>query len=98
MATFITTLKFTAQGSQNIRESPRRAAAFTASAKKRGLRIVGLYWTLGSFDGVLIFEASDEQIAAAMLGLASEGNVQPTTVRAFDAAEIETIVGILEQK
>jgi uncharacterized protein with GYD domain len=99
MATFITTIKFTAKGSQSIQESPKRATAFTAAAKKMGLRIVGLYWTLGSFDGLIVFEAPDEQTAtAAMLSLASEGNVQTTTARAFDAAEIEKVIGILGKK
>jgi uncharacterized protein with GYD domain len=99
MATFITTIKFTAKGSQNIQESPKRAAAFTATAKKMGLTIVGLYWTLGSFDGLIVFESADDQTAtAAMLSLASEGNVQTTTARAFDAAEFEKVIGILGKK
>ena len=99
MATFITTLKFTAKGTQNIHESPKRAAAFTAAAKKLGVRVVGLYWTLGSFDGVIVFEAPDDgKATAAMLSLASKGNVQTTTARAFDAAEIEKVIGILGKK
>jgi uncharacterized protein with GYD domain len=99
MATFFTTIKFTAKGVQSIQESPKRAAAFTAAAKKMGVRVVGLYWTLGSFDGVIVFEASDDKTAtAAMLSLASKGNVQTTTARAFDAAEIEKVIGIMGKK
>jgi len=99
MATFITTIKFTEKGIQGIQESPKRAAAFKAAAKKIGVKVSGIYWTLGSFDGVIVFEAPDDETAtAAMLGLASKGNVQTTTARAFEAGEIEKIIGILGKK
>jgi uncharacterized protein with GYD domain len=99
MATFITTLKFTEKGIQGFHESPKRAAAFKASTKKMGLKIIGLYWTLGSFDGVIVFDAPDDKTAtAAMLSLASKGNVQTTTARAFDAGEIEEVIGILGKR
>jgi uncharacterized protein with GYD domain len=99
MATFITTIKFTDQGVQGIQESPKRATAFKAAAKKMGVKISGLYWTLGSFDGVIIFDAPDDETAtAAMLSLASQGNVQTTTARAFDAGEIDKVIGLLGKK
>jgi len=99
MATFITTIKFTEKGIQGIQESPKRAAAFKVAAKKMGVKVSGIYWTLGSFDGVIIFEAPDDETAtAAMLSLSSNGNVQTTTARAFDAEEIEKVIGMLGTK
>jgi uncharacterized protein with GYD domain len=99
MATFITTIKFTEKGVQGIQESPKRAAAFKAAAKKMGVKISGLYWTLGSFDGVLIFDAPDDETAtAAILSLASRGNVVTATTRAFDSTEFEKVVGLLGKK
>jgi uncharacterized protein with GYD domain len=99
MATFITTIKFTQQGIENIRESPKRATAFKSAAKKLGVKVTDVYWTLGSFDGLLIFEAPDGETAtAAMLQVASLGNVQTTTARAFDASEIEKVIGMLGKK
>jgi len=96
MATYITTLTFTAKGIQRIQESPKRATAFIAAAKKMGVKVIGLYWTLGTFDGMIVLEAPDDRAAAAAsISLASKGNVQTTTVRAFDAAEIEKVIGIL---
>lgn len=96
MATFIATIKFTEKGVQRIHESPKRATAFIAAAKKLRVTVVGLYWTLGQFDGVIVFEAPDDKTAtAAMLGLASKGNVQTTTARAFDAAEFEKVIGLM---
>jgi uncharacterized protein with GYD domain len=99
MATFITTIKFTQQGIENIRESPKRAAAFKSAAKKLGVKVTDVYWTLGSFDGLLIFEAPDGETAtAAMLQVAALGNVQTTTARAFDVSEIEKVIGMLGKK
>ena len=96
MATFVTTIKFTEKGIQGIHESPKRATAFKAAAKKMGLKVTGIYWTLGHFDGVLIFDAPDDETAtAAMLQLSSQGNVHTTTSRAFDAASFEKVVGLL---
>ena len=99
MATFISTVKFTEQGIQNIQASPKRATAFKSAAKKLGVKVTDIYWTLGSFDGVLIFDApNDETATAAMLHLSSQGNVQTTTARAFDASEIEKVIGLMAKK
>jgi uncharacterized protein with GYD domain len=54
MATFITTIKFTQQGVKGIDETTKRAAAFKAAAKKLGVKVTDIYWTLGDYDGVLI--------------------------------------------
>ena len=56
MATFITTIKFTGQGEKHIQETTKRAASFRATAKKMGVKVVGQYWTLGDFDGLLIHD------------------------------------------
>lgn len=97
--TFITMLKFTAQGVREIQDSPKRAAAFKAAAKKMGVKVSGLYWTLGSFDGVIIADAPDEEtITTALLGLSSQGYVQTATCRAFDSAEFEKIISSPRKK
>ncbi len=96
MATYITTVQFTEQGARAIRETYDRAAAFEAAAKKLGVKVTGLYWTLGSFDGLVILEAPDEATAAAaLLHAASTGNVRTQTVRAFGPAEIQRILALL---
>ena len=96
MATFITTLQFTEQGIKAVRDTCDRAAAFKAAAKKMGVKVAGQYWTLGAFDGVIILEAPDEARAtAALLHLGSLGNLRTQTARAFDAAEMQKILGLL---
>ena len=95
MATFITTIKFTQQGIKGIDETTKRAAALKAAAKKMGVKVVDIFWTLGPFDGLVVFEAPDEETATAlMLHVCSLGNVQTQTARAFTAAEMEKILAL----
>jgi uncharacterized protein with GYD domain len=96
MATFITTLHFTEQGAKAIRDTCNRAAAFKKTAEKLGIKVLGEYWTLGVFDGVIVFEAADEATAtAAMLHLSSQGNIRTQTARAYDPSEMQKILGLL---
>ena len=93
MAAFITTIKYTQQGIKAIDDTTKRAVSVKAWAKKMGVKITDIYWTLGDHDGVLIYEATDDETAAAfLLHLGSLGNVHTTTVRAFTAAEMDKIV------
>jgi uncharacterized protein with GYD domain len=96
MATFITTVQFTEQGIKAVRDTCDRAEALMATAERLGVKVTGLYWTLGAFDGVLILEAPNEATAtAALLHLGSLGNLRTQTARAFDAAEMQKILGLL---
>lgn len=96
MATFITTLHFTEHGVKDVRDTCNRAAAFKTVAEKLGIKVTGQYWTLGVFDGVIVFEAPDEATAtAAMLHLSSQDNLRTQTARAFDAAEMQKILSLL---
>jgi uncharacterized protein with GYD domain len=93
MATFISTIKFTPQGIKAVGETTRRASALKAAAKKLGVKVTGVYWTLGAFDGLLIIEAPDDETATALLlQLGSLGNVQTTTCRAFGLAEMDQVL------
>ena len=93
MATFITTIKFTQQGIKGIDDTTKRAAAFKAAAKKLGVKVTDIYWTLGDYDGLLILEAPDDETATtALLHLGATGSVHTTTVRAFTVAEMDKIL------
>ena len=93
MATYITTIKYTQQGVKDIDHTTRRAAALKAAAKKMGVKVKETYWTFGDHDGVLIFDAADDESAAAMLlHLGAMGNVHTATCRAFTAAEMDRIL------
>src|SRR2546421_9497049 len=93
MATFISTIKFTGQGIKAIKETTKRATSIKSAAKKMGVKITNIFWTLGEHDGLLVFEAPDDESATAlMLHVGSTGNVKTTTARAFTAAEMDGIL------
>jgi uncharacterized protein with GYD domain len=99
MATFITTIKYTQQGIRAIDASTKRAAALKATAKKMGVKVTDIFWTLGDYDGLLILEApNDETAASLLLHLGALGNVHTTTVRAFNAAEMDAILAKMHKE
>ena len=50
MATFVVLASFTDQGVRNVKETIGRAEAFKEMAKKSGVTVKDLYWTLGQYD------------------------------------------------
>jgi len=98
MATFISIVRFTDQGMKGIKATCKRAEAFKTEAEKMGVQVKSIFWTLGPFDGLMVFDAADEETATAlMLRLASFGNVHTQTARAYEAVEMEKILGKLSE-
>ncbi|HVS26237.1 MAG TPA: GYD domain-containing protein [Burkholderiales bacterium] len=93
MATFISLFSYTDQGIRNIKESPKRTDAFKAMAKKLGVTVKEIYWTLGHYDLVVVLDGDDEAVTSALLKVGSLGNVRSETLRAFSAAEMGQIFG-----
>jgi uncharacterized protein with GYD domain len=96
MATFITLVNFTDQGARAIKDSPGRFDAFKTMAKKHGVEVHSVHWTLGSRDMVIIMSApDDESMMAAGIAVAMLGNVRTETLRAFDAAGMQGVLSRL---
>jgi len=93
MATFITLLNFTDQGIRTVKDSPDRYQAFKAMAETLGLAVTAVYWTVGSYDLVLIVEGDEEAATTALLKAGSLGNVRTQTLRGFSEQEIRRIIG-----
>ena len=93
MNRYIALLTFTEKGLTLIKESPHRADAFRAAAEKAGAKINALYWTTGPYDGLISFDAPDEETSdVLMLGLNSSGYVRTQTMRAFDQADFSALL------
>ena len=93
MACYITLLKFTEQGAKSIKDTATRAAQFRTAAEKSGVKVVGQYWTLGDYDGVLVLECDKAENALHCLAeLSAAGHVQTHTLPAYTADEIKTIL------
>lgn len=96
MARFVTLYQFTDQGIRNVKDSPARLKAVVKKGESIGMKIVGAYYTEGTYDLVVISEASDEKAATAFaLGIAAQGNVRSTTMRAYSPDEFDAIVKMM---
>jgi uncharacterized protein with GYD domain len=94
MATFVVLASFTDQGIRNVKETINRAEAFKELAKKSGVTVKDMYWTLGRHDIVVTCEAPDDESSTAlMLSVASRGYVRSETLRAFSFDEMTKILG-----
>jgi uncharacterized protein with GYD domain len=95
MPTYVSLFRFTEQGAKTIRDTQGRAAAFRESARGAGVTVRDVFWTLGTYDGMIVLDAPDEEtVTALMIGLDAMGNVHSQTMRAFDESEIG---GVLER-
>ena len=96
MITYIGLLNFTDKGIQGIKESTKRAAAAKEIAKKFGVNMRDMYWTMGEFDAVCVLEAEDETAMTAFsLATAMQGNVRTHSMRALTAAEMDKVIAKL---
>ena len=97
MATYIVLSTFTDQGIRSVKDTTKRAEAAAKAAKKFGVKMTQIYWTVGSFDLVIVIEAPDDASATAfMLSTGSAGNVRTQTLRAFSKSEMNGILGKLK--
>jgi uncharacterized protein with GYD domain len=93
MATYIMLGKFTEQGIRNVKDTAKRADGVRTMAKKVGVTVKELYWTLGEYDVATILDAPDEASVTALgLSVGALGNVRTQTLRAFTAEEIGPIL------
>ncbi len=94
MPAYVTLFNYTDQGIRKIKNTAQRAKDARAAWEAAGGRFIGIWWTFGQYDGVVVHEAPDDKTANRLLLAAGmQGNVRTTTLRAFGEEEIE---GILE--
>jgi len=93
MATYIVLGNFTEQGIRNVKDTVKRADMVKEAAKKAGLNMKEIMWTLGSYDMVVTFEAPDDAAMTAFsLAVGAAGNVRTQTMRAFGRSEMGDII------
>jgi uncharacterized protein with GYD domain len=93
MARYVTLIQFADQGIRHIKETVKRGDAAAAEAEKMGMKIIDEFWTMGTYDAVVVIEApNDETISAFTLKIGSLGNVKSHTMRAFRREEMEGIL------
>lgn len=96
MATYITLVKFTQQGIQNVKESLLRLDRVRDAFSSAGAELKAFYSVMGSYDSVVISEApNDETVAKLALSIGAEGNVRTETLRAFTEDEYRQMISEL---
>ena len=96
MPTYITIGNFTEQGARGVKDTTKRAQAIKEVAKKSGVDFKAIYWTMGQYDLIGIFEAPDDKaMSAVSLAIAMGGNVRGQTLRAYNAEEMNAVLSKL---
>ncbi len=93
MPTYISLVQFTDEGIGAAKQTTVRVADWAAKIQSTGVSIKEMYWTLGQYDQVCVFEAPDDETAATVL-LAADmlGNIRTQTMRAFTVSEMDKIL------
>lgn len=93
MPTFVSLFGWTDQGIRNVKDTAKRAANFKQSIQAAGGTVKQILWTMGRYDGVIIFEAPDDATAVGvMMNGCALGNVRTETLRAFTEEEIAGVL------
>lgn len=96
MPHYITLLRYTQKGAENIKQGPSRLDAAKKALEAAGGKVKGFYLTLGQYDAVAIAELpNDEAVAKLNLTTASQGNVRTETLRAFTEEEYRKLIASL---
>ena len=97
MFTYVGLISFTDQGLHSIKDTTKRAAAAKEAAKKHGVNMREILWTMGEYDMLCILEAEDEHALAAFnLATATQGNIRSRSMRAYSASEMDKILSKLK--
>lgn len=93
MASYIALCNFTDQGVKGAKQSTQRAEAAEQLARRCGVTLKSVQWTLGAYDIVAQIDAPDDaSLTAFELALAAQGNVRTQTLRAFSRDEMNAIL------
>ncbi|UCE08492.1 MAG: GYD domain-containing protein [bacterium] len=96
MAKYISLVKYTAKGIENVKESPNRLDAFKQLCESMGARVEGFYLTMGRYDMIVILDAPNpETVAKIILATTSRGAVCTETLPAFPEEEYRKVISEL---
>jgi uncharacterized protein with GYD domain len=96
MATYISLIRWTGKGIENVKESPTRLDAAKKAFKAAGAEFTEFYLVMGQYDMVAVFEAPDDETASKVaLTVGSTGSIRTETLRAFKEDEYRKIIAAL---
>ena len=96
MAKYISLVKFTGKGIENIKESPSRLDGFKQLCESLGVTLDGFYLTMGRYDIMIIVDAPNiEAVTKLILTTTSRGAVSSETLPAFTEEEYRNVISDL---
>ena len=96
MPTYVSLIRYTQQGIQNMKDSPNRLETAKKMFKEMGGELKSFYLALGRYDAVVISEGPDDETAAKIiLTIGAAGAVRTETFRVFEEDEYRNIVADL---
>ena len=96
MATYISLLRYTQQGIQEIKEGPARLDKAKELFGSMGAEVKQFYSVMGQYDAVVVSEAPDDATVAKLaLMTGGQGAVRTETLLAFTEDEYREIIAAL---
>ena len=96
MPTYVSLIRYTQQGIQNMKDSPNRLETAKKMFKEMGGELKSFYLAMGSYDAVVISEGPDDETAARIvLTIGAAGAVRTETFRVFTEDEYRNIIASL---
>ena len=96
MPHYITLIRFTQKGAENIKQGPSRLDAAKKAIEASGGKLKAFYLTLGQYDAIAVGEFPNDEAAAKLaLVTASQGNIRGETLRAFTEEEYRKLIASL---
>ena len=93
MPSYVSLFNWTDQGIRNAKDTVKRAQAARKAFEEAGCKMIDLYWTIGQYDVVVIFEAPDNDTAYKLaLSTCMQGNVKTVTMPAMNEADMTKIL------
>lgn len=96
MPTYVSLIRYTQKGIENMKESPARLDAAKQLFQSLGAELKSFYLAMGSYDAVVISEGpNDEGAVKAAITIGGAGAVRTETFRVFTEDEYRKIISEL---
>ena len=96
MPTYMSLIKYTQKGVENMKESPARLDSAKALFKSMGAEIKAFYLAMGRFDAIVISDVPDDETGMKLsIALGSAGAIRTEGFRIFNEDEYRKIISEL---
>ena len=96
MPTYMTFIKYTQKGAENMKDSPDRLDMAKELFKSMGGELKSFYLAMGRFDAVVIAEEPDDKTATKLaITIGAAGALRTETMRVFTEDEYRKLISEL---